>query len=74
LLVQIETFLRSYKRRRAELVRDAYLRLTPRNGKYTPALLAERKRFEEHLLSTRANSVRQPLDELPAERPLTSAP
>jgi hypothetical protein len=54
LLLQIQPLLRSYKRRRAELVRDCYVRLTPRNGKYTPAILAERRRFEDDLLALRA--------------------
>ena len=57
LLLQIEPFLRSYKRQRAALVRDCYVLLTPRNGKYTPELLAARKRFEDDVLSLRANSV-----------------
>jgi len=63
LLLQIEPYLRSYKRHRAGLVRDCYLRLTPRNGKYTPALLAARKRFEETLLALRANTVAEPVSE-----------
>jgi len=58
LLVQIQPFLRSYKRFRAELVQSEYLRLTPRNGKYTPALLAARQRFETDFLALRANPAR----------------
>jgi hypothetical protein len=54
LLLQIQPFLRSYKRHRAELVRDCYVRLTPRNGKCTSAMLAERKRFEDDILAIRA--------------------
>jgi hypothetical protein len=54
LLAQIEPFLRSYKRRRAELVRRCYVRLTPRNGKYTPAMLAAKRQFEDDLLAVRA--------------------
>ena len=73
LLLQIERFLRSYNRRRAELVRESYLRLTPRNGKYTPALLAARKSFEERLLCMRANSAQQNQDDLPAESALAAA-
>jgi LAGLIDADG DNA endonuclease family protein len=67
LLLQILPYLRSYKRQRAELVRDCYLRLTPRNGKYSPALLAARRRFEDDFLLLRANSVPAPLDQSPAD-------
>ena len=63
LLLQIQPFLRSYKRQRAALVRDCYLRPTPRNGKYTPELLAARKRFENDFLSLRANSAPAPVGE-----------
>jgi hypothetical protein len=55
LLFQIEPFLRSYKRRRAALVRDNYIRLTPRNGKYTASIRAARQQFEMELLALRAN-------------------
>jgi hypothetical protein len=54
LLVQAAPFLRSYKRHRAQLVRESYVRLTPRNGKYTAAGLAARQRFEADLLALRA--------------------
>ncbi|HEY5567653.1 MAG TPA: LAGLIDADG family homing endonuclease [Gammaproteobacteria bacterium] len=53
LLFQIESFLRSYKRLRARLVLDNYVRLTPRNGKYTPAIRAERAQLEATLLATK---------------------
>lgn len=46
LLAQVAPYLRSYKAERARLVLDDYLRLTPRNGKYNDALLAERADFE----------------------------
>jgi hypothetical protein len=55
LLLQIEPFLRSYKRHRAALVRDKYIRLTPRNGKYTASVRAARQQFETELLALRAN-------------------
>jgi hypothetical protein len=55
LLAQVAPFLRSYKRYRAALVLDNYVRLTPRNGKYTPALLSARQRFESEVLSLRAS-------------------
>jgi len=45
LLVQVSPYLKTYKRKRAELVLKNYIKLTPRNGKYSPNLLAERKKF-----------------------------
>ena len=50
LLRQICPYLRSYKKRRAELALRLYESLTPRNGKYTVDLLAERQLFELALL------------------------
>jgi hypothetical protein len=46
LLEQIAPFLRTYKRERARLLLQSYLALTPRNGKYTPSMLAARQAFE----------------------------
>ncbi|MDP3965260.1 MAG: hypothetical protein Q8Q13_00480 [bacterium] len=40
-------FLRTYKQQRAALILKDYLRLTPRNGKYSAVQLAERDRFVE---------------------------
>jgi hypothetical protein len=45
LLHQILPYLKSHKKDRAILVLDKYLRLTPRNGKYTPHLELERDNF-----------------------------
>jgi len=56
LLEQIVPFLKSYKRKRAGLILESYLSVTPRNGKYTHDLLAEKKRFEQAVLAIRANS------------------
>jgi len=55
LLRQIEPWLRSYKRLRASLILRDYVRLTPRNGKYSPAVRKERKAFEQAVLSIKAN-------------------
>jgi hypothetical protein len=52
---QIAPFLRSYKRKRAALVLQSYIRLTPRNGRYSLVIASERRRFEAELLGTRAN-------------------
>jgi hypothetical protein len=54
LLAQVEPYMRSYKRDRAQLVLRDYVRLTPRNGKYTEALHAERTAFEDRVLTCRA--------------------
>ncbi len=53
LLRQIAPFLRTYKRQRAELALADYRELTPRNGKYSTALLAKRHEFEQALLGMR---------------------
>lgn len=45
LLDQVYVFLRSHKKMRAQLVLDKYIRLTPRNGKYTEQVKAEREIF-----------------------------
>ena len=45
LLRQITPYLRTYKAKRARLVLDHYLRLTPRNGKYTAAQKKARAAF-----------------------------
>ena len=62
LLLQIEPLLRSYKRRRAAPVLADYVRLTPRNGKYTQAAQLARQQFEAALLSLRAHEPRNSLD------------
>lgn len=54
LLSQIAPYLRTYKARRARLLLEHYVRLTPRNGKYRPEQLEERRQFETRLLSLTA--------------------
>ncbi|TDG15185.1 hypothetical protein E2F43_02825 [Seongchinamella unica] len=51
LIEQIYPHLLSYKAERCALVLCDYLRLTPRNGKYTSEMIEERKRFECQFLS-----------------------
>lgn len=55
LLRQIEPFLKSYKRLRVSLILRDYIRLTPRNGKYSPAVRSERRAFERAVLAIKAN-------------------
>ena len=54
LIKHICPFLQSYKRERALLVLRDYVRLTPRNGKYSIDVAAQRGRFEQELLAIRA--------------------
>jgi hypothetical protein len=61
LLGQVEPYMRSYKRERARLVLKDYVRLTPRNGRYTDAMQAERRIFEDSLLGLRALGKEKPL-------------
>ncbi|HXV39726.1 MAG TPA: LAGLIDADG family homing endonuclease [Steroidobacteraceae bacterium] len=55
LLVQVVPQLKSYKAERAQLAIDHYVRLTPRNGKYSEALRVARDEFERRFaaISTR---------------------
>ena len=53
-LKQIEPYLRSYKVRRAQLILENYISLTPRNGKYTEKMLIQRKEFESLVLNTKS--------------------
>ena len=50
-LRQVAPLLKTYKAKRAKLALADYLRLTPRNGHYTPALAASRREFERQLLA-----------------------
>jgi hypothetical protein len=49
-LEQVRPYLKTYKAKRAQLILRSYIRLTPRNGKYTQALLKERDIFIEKFL------------------------
>jgi hypothetical protein len=53
LLSQINPYLHSYKKERAECVLKHYLVLTPRNGKYSRALLERRTDFIDSFFSIR---------------------
>jgi hypothetical protein len=54
-LEQIVAHLHSYKKERAKLAIEHYVRLTPRNGRYTPELQEARRAFETSLLRIRAD-------------------
>jgi hypothetical protein len=51
LLSQIVIYLRSYKVHRARLALREYLKLTPRNGRYSADMVAARRKFEADLLA-----------------------
>ncbi len=51
LLEQILPFLKTYKVKRAEIIFNDYIRLTPRNGYYTEQLKQEREKFETTVLN-----------------------
>ena len=53
-LEQTYRFLRTYKSRRAQLILDDYLKLTPRNGKYSPEIKSKRERFIERCMAIKA--------------------
>ena len=55
LLEQILAHLKSYKRDRAAFILQGYLTVKPRNGKYTARLLANKREFENKVLSIKAN-------------------
>ena len=46
-LIQILPYLQTYKRERAKLILKNYIRLTPRNGKYSSKIFNQRKKFIE---------------------------
>ena len=56
LLRQTAPHLQSYKRLRARRILDHYVKLTPRNGKYSEGLLAARAEFEQAVLSITSRS------------------
>ncbi len=60
LLRQISVYLLSYKKLRAELALSRYVELTPRNGKYSEALSAQRESFEIEFLELKANGIEEP--------------
>ena len=54
LIRQLLPCLRSYKAKRAELILQQYLPLTPRNGKYSSQIKQQRWEFEQKILAIRA--------------------
>jgi hypothetical protein len=61
LLEQVSPYLRTYRSARARLLLDDYLRLTPRNGRYTPEGREARRGLEDRFfaISVRASGNRR---------------
>lgn len=51
LLKQVSPYLQTYKKYRSQLILEDYLRLTPRNGKYSEDLRSAKQDFEIQLLN-----------------------
>ena len=51
LVRQVASYLKTYRAERAKLALSHYLRLTPRNGRYSPGVAASRREFELRLLA-----------------------
>ncbi len=56
LLKQIAPYLKSYKAHRAALILDSYLRLTPRNGRYSTQQRMDREIFIQEFIRMRPNA------------------
>ena len=50
LLNQVFPYLKTYKAKRADLILRDYIRLTPRNGRYTPEFKQARTDFEHRVM------------------------
>ena len=60
ILEQIAPYLRSYKATRTQLILQNYINLTPRNGRYTDEIRAERDRFLASVLEIKAQEPADP--------------
>lgn len=71
-------YLRSYKKKRAELIYSKYLKLTPRNGKYTQVMLRRKEKFvnkffailPENAKTRRGGSLREDMEMGSIESPV----
>ena len=50
LLHQLFPYLKTYKAKRSDLILRNYIRLTPRNGRYTPEIKRARTKFEQQVM------------------------
>jgi len=60
LLKQILPYLRTYKKERAKMILNNFLKLTPRNGKYSKEMLVKKKKFTKEFMNlntTKRNQV-----------------
>ena len=59
-LQRVKPFLRTYKAERARLLLDEYLKVTPRNGRYTDAQLKAKRDFEVRFLAVQMRARNKP--------------
>jgi hypothetical protein len=59
LMKQLAPYLRTYKGMRARLIVERYLKVTPRNGRYSPQMRAARQAFETEFFSLRVRALRE---------------
>ncbi len=59
---QILPYLQSYKVKRASLILKDYIKLTPRNGKYTNEQKSKKIKFENQVLGIKANPASKECD------------
>jgi hypothetical protein len=61
LLKQVVPHLRTYKLARASMVLKKYVRLTPRNGRYTPSQRLARQAFEAQFFGVSTRALNRPV-------------
>jgi hypothetical protein len=54
LLTQITSCLKTYKAKRADIILRDYIRLTPRNGRYSPEIRQARSDFEHKVMNIKS--------------------
>jgi len=54
LLSQILPYLKTYKAKRSDIILRDYIRLTPRNGRYTPDIKQARTSFEHKVMNIKS--------------------
>lgn len=74
LLAQLFHYLKSYKVRRARLVLEHYLSVTPRNGKYNSELALARERFEKAFFEIRSDGAQLSAEEKTSQTNRKSLP
>ncbi len=60
LLEQVAPFLHTYKKDRAHIALEGYLRVTPRNGKYSSDMLAAKQKFTDSFFAFATLNAKRP--------------